>query len=126
MIDLRSGTDEVLNSDEAAVLRELTRRWTLEILMLLDAAGEVRFSELLAALPGINQRVLTQRLLDLEEMGIVDRHETREPPGRSGGQGRVQVSYSVNARGEGLRPALRAVREWIRTVALAVEPGHKV
>lgn len=122
VIDLRDsapdGRDELLTSAEVDVLRLVTRRWTFEILMVL-CDGPARYSELLRGLPGIHQRILTQRLKDLEEMGLVDRLETREVPRRSDalGPGKVQVTYSLNDAGATLRPALRALRQWIRTAA---------
>lgn len=108
-----------MESEEAEVLRHLTRRWTFELLLVL-CEGPARYSELLRGLPGIHQRILTERLKALEEMGLVDRVESREyVRRRNGGPGRVQVTYSLSEAGAGLRPALAALQQWIRSAAPA-------
>ena len=109
--------DELLAAHEVDVLRLLTRRWTFELLMVLGE-GPARYSELLRGLPGIHQRILSERLKALEEMGLVDRAESREPTRRRDGPGKVQVTYSLNEAGVELRPALQALRQWIRSTEL--------
>lgn len=114
---LRAGDrDELLDADEVAAVRVITRRWTIEILMALSE-GRIRYSELLHGVAGIRQRLLTQRLRDLEASGLVDRIETRDGSGTSTGPGRVQVSYALTPAGAALQPALVALRRWIRDQA---------
>lgn len=96
-------------------MRLITRRWTIEILMALSEGG-VRYTELLHGVAGIRQRLLTQRLRELEASGLVDRIETRGG-GTSRGPGRVQVSYALTPAGAALTPALIALRRWIHDQA---------
>jgi DNA-binding HxlR family transcriptional regulator len=63
-----------------------------------------RFNQLLAGIPGISDRVLTERLRELESEGIVERLVDPGPP--------VRVSYRLTARGRALEPALVAVNAW--------------
>ena len=63
-----------------------------------------RFNQLLAGIPGISDRVLTERLRELESEGIVERLVDPGPP--------VRVSYRLTSRGRALEPALRAISDW--------------
>src|SRR5437867_1137790 len=75
-----------------------------------------RFNQLLAGIPGISDRVLTERLRELETEGIVERLVDPGPP--------VRVSYRLTARGRALEPVLSAVsawaESWLATAAAAV------
>jgi DNA-binding HxlR family transcriptional regulator len=63
-----------------------------------------RFHELARPVPGLSQRVLTERLRELAAAGIVERHvETGSP---------ITVTYSLTERGRALAPAMQAMREW--------------
>ena len=66
--------------------------------------GPRRFSELRADLPGISANVLTQRLTELEERGLVKR--TQLPPPAS-----VQV-YEATEWGLEAAPVIRALGRW--------------
>lgn len=63
-----------------------------------------RFSELARAVPGLSERVLTERLRELEEAGLVERQVDPGPP--------ITATYSLTLLGRGLEPALDALREW--------------
>jgi DNA-binding HxlR family transcriptional regulator len=63
----------------------LWRRWAPEILLAL-AAGPTRFNRLLE-IPGINDRMLTVRLRDLEVSGVVERQVHVERP--------IRVEYAL-------------------------------
>ena len=66
--------------------------------------GPARFNQLLAGIPGISDRVLTERLRELESEGVVERLVDPGPP--------VRVSYRLTARGHALEPVLAAVAQW--------------
>ena len=66
--------------------------------------GPARFNQLLAGIPGISDRVLTERLRELESEGIVERLVDPGPP--------VRVSYRLTSRGHALEPVLAAVTQW--------------
>jgi len=64
----------------------------------------VRFNQLLTGIPGISDRVLTERLRELETEGIVERLVDPGPP--------VRVSYRLTARGRALGPVIGSVDAW--------------
>ena len=67
----------------AHALELIGERWALLVLREL-MLGPRRFSELRADLPGISANVLTQRLAELEQRGLVVRRSCRRrPPSRS-------------------------------------------
>lgn len=79
------------------------KRWTGAIIsvMFKDAS---RFCELREAIPGISDRLLTERLKELEDEGIISRQvEPTRPP---------QVSYRLTPKGEALSPVLDAITSW--------------
>src|SRR5260370_31081399 len=79
------------------------KRWTGAVVKAL-LPGPARFNQLLAGIPGISDRVLTERLRELETEGIVERLVDPGPP--------VRVSYPLTARGRTLEPLLAAVADW--------------
>ncbi|TAM56258.1 transcriptional regulator [bacterium] len=79
------------------------RRWTGPILRAL-LAGEHRFHELLATIPGLSDRLLSERLRELEEQAIVERSVDPGPP--------LRVSYRITAKGRELSDAFCALATW--------------
>jgi DNA-binding HxlR family transcriptional regulator len=79
------------------------RRWAGAILFSL-IEGPLFFRELLAAVPGISDRLLSQRLRELEAEGLVERSVHEGPPAR--------VSYCLTPMGRQLEPALRELFDW--------------
>lgn len=79
------------------------RRWAPSILRALLVRPR-RFNELLHAIPGLSDRLLTERLRELEEAGLVQRTVR---PGRP-----VQVEYSLTEPGQDLGKVVAALREW--------------
>jgi DNA-binding HxlR family transcriptional regulator len=78
--------------------------------------GPVRFNQLLTGIPGISDRVLTERLRELENEGIVERLVDPGPP--------VRVSYQLTARGRDLRPVMASVDTWAAAWVTAVVNGR--
>lgn len=87
----------------AHALELIGERWALLVLREL-MLGPRRFSELRADLPGISANVLTQRLTDLEQRGLVRRR--RLPPPAS-----VQV-YEATQWGLEAEPIVQALGRW--------------
>lgn len=81
------------------------RRWTGAILRVLND-GPMRFSQLAAAVPELSDRLLSERLKELEARGIVERTVHPGPP--------VRVEYALSEMGRDLQPALEAVESWSR------------
>ena len=81
------------------------RRWAGAILLALTQ-GPMRFAELKESVPGMSDRLLSTRLKELEQAGLV-RREVQ--PGS-----RVHVSYELTRKGRSLEPALGTLRDWAR------------
>ena len=79
------------------------KRWTGAVVRAL-IARPARFNHLLSGIPGISDRVLTERLRELELESIVERLVDPGPP--------VRVSYRLTQRGLALAPVLAAVDCW--------------
>ena len=79
------------------------RRWTGAIVRAL-CGGPLRFNELLSTIPGLSDRLLTERLRELEREHIVSRVVVPGPP--------VRVQYSLTERGIELEPIIRALGDW--------------
>lgn len=78
-------------------------RW--KILILRDLRQRtMRFNELRESVPGISQKVLTNRLRELEADGLVSRQAYAEIPPR--------VEYSVTDLGRSLTPIFEAMNSW--------------
>src|SRR6201999_2538656 len=81
------------------------RRWTVAILRaLMD--GPLRFSEVAAAIPELSDRLLSERMKELESRGLVTRHVISGPP--------LQVRYALSEMGHELEPALAELQRWAR------------
>lgn len=78
-------------------------KWT--VLVLRDLlSGTKRFGELKRSLGGISQKVLTERLREMEEQGLIERAVYPEVPPR--------VEYSLTPLGLSLKPVLSAMWDW--------------
>ena len=82
------------------------RRWTGAILAVLLDAGPLRFSEIGHAVPELSDRLLSERMKELEARGVVSRTVDPGPP--------VRVVYELTDMGRSLRPALRELESWAR------------
>jgi DNA-binding HxlR family transcriptional regulator len=79
------------------------RRWTGAILaVLMDRP--MRFSEVVQAVPELSDRLLSERMKELERRGIVERTVHPGPP--------VRVEYSLSEMGRELGPALTELQDW--------------
>src|SRR5215469_18828942 len=79
------------------------KRWTGAVIRAL-MTGAARFNQLLMGIPGISDRVLTERLRELETEGLVERLVDPGPP--------VRVSYRLTQRGRALSPVLVSIDAW--------------
>jgi DNA-binding HxlR family transcriptional regulator len=79
------------------------RRWTGAILrVLMD--GPLRFSEIAQSVPELSDRLLSERMKELERRGIVERTVISGPP--------LRVEYELSAMGHELEPALTELERW--------------
>jgi DNA-binding HxlR family transcriptional regulator len=88
------------------------RRWTGAIIRAL-LAGHIRFSQIRATVPGLSDRLLSERLKELEAEGIVERRVLALTP--------VRIEYHLTAKGEALGSVVQAVSAWAE-VWLVDEP----
>lgn len=79
------------------------RRWTGAILRAM-LAGRVRFSDLAAAVPGLSDRLLSERLKELTSEGLIERAVVDEGAGR--------VEYHLTAKGRQLTPVIESLSSW--------------
>lgn len=79
------------------------RRWTGAILLALSGGAE-RFCTLTAAVPGLSDRMLSERLKELEAEGIVRRTVIPTTP--------VSVTYHLTEKGQDLQAVMDAVGRW--------------
>jgi DNA-binding HxlR family transcriptional regulator len=82
------------------------RRWTGAILEILMQGGSLRFSTIAAAVPDLSDRMLSDRLKELESYALVDRTVFPGPP--------VRVQYALTLKGQDLAPALNELKRWAR------------
>lgn len=79
------------------------RRWTGAIISVM-LGGPQCFNELLAAVPGLSDRLLTERLRELEAEGLARRTVLPGPP--------VRVSYELTEAGKNLEPVIESLGRW--------------
>ena len=67
--------------DNVKVTKKVFSKWSVEILVSVYSLGTVGFGDLKRVLAGISSRVLSQKLKDLEELGLLERRviEGRPP-----------------------------------------------
>ncbi len=75
-------------------------------------AGATRFGEIQGVIPGLTNRMLSERLKDFEAEGIVEREVIPEKP--------VRVEYRLTEKGQALSSAVDALSEWAEEW---VDPG---
>jgi DNA-binding HxlR family transcriptional regulator len=86
----------------ATAFELLGKRWTALILDVV-ANRPARFCEIQRAIPGLSDRLLTERLRELAAHGLVD----RDP-------GEGKVVYDLTPSGRRLVPAFNEIRGWAR------------
>jgi len=79
------------------------RRWTGAVVRAL-MSGRTRFNEIGAAVPGLSDRLLSERLKELEDEGIVTRTVTACRP--------VRIDYALTEMGLALMPVVQSVSDW--------------
>jgi DNA-binding HxlR family transcriptional regulator len=96
---------EPAHCDEALtrVFGLLGKRWSGMVLgVLLERPA--RFAEIARAIPTITEGMLSARLSELQEAGLIEREVVAGPP--------IASVYRLTQKGAALRPALLALGEW--------------
>ena len=81
----------------------LGRRWNPQILRAL-LSGAHRFTDLRAAVPGLSDHLLSERLKEFETAGIVTRTVTPSTP--------VRIDYGLTDRGRDLERVIEELAVW--------------
>ena len=77
----------------------VSKKWSLQLLKTLAADDSKRFNEMAKSVKGITPRILTQRLVEMERMGIISKKKFNEVPPR--------VEYFLTERGKELTQCYR-------------------
>ncbi|MEA2310861.1 MAG: hypothetical protein QOE28_829 [Solirubrobacteraceae bacterium] len=80
------------------------KRWTGAILAVMLQGGPMRFSEIAQSVPALSDRLLSERVKELEARGMVER--------RVGGTAPARVEYELTTMGREIAPALQALEAW--------------
>jgi DNA-binding HxlR family transcriptional regulator len=96
-----------------AAIELLGARWAGAILRALFT-GSHRFADIRAAIPGVSDVMLTRRLRELEEAGLIQRQVIPVSP--------VHVEYHLTPMGQDAEPVLDAVIAWSHRW-IAIPPG---
>lgn len=86
------------------VLDRVADKWTMLVVLALEGAGTLRFSQLRRQVQGVSQKMLTQTLRGLERDGMLTRTVTPTVP--------VTVSYALTDLGCRLGAAVAGIRQW--------------
>lgn len=89
-------------------------RWTGAVIQLLFP-GRMRFAQLRDAIPDISDRMLSERLRELETEGVIERFVIPDTP--------VRVEYELTEKGRALENALAAVGKWAEKWVTDPEPA---
>lgn len=81
----------------------LSKKWTLLMIRIL-LGGKKRFGEFKQQLPDVSDRLLSERLKELEDLGIIYRTVHNTKP--------VLIEYELSAKGLALEPVVEAVQNW--------------
>lgn len=94
----------------------LGKRWTGVVLGSLRP-GPAGFRELARAIGGVSDSVLSDRLVELTEAGLISRTVDPGPP--------VSVCYALTEHGEALMPALQQLAQWAQEHLLGQEDASR-
>lgn len=90
------------------------RRWTGAIIFVL-LKSRCRYAELRNAIPDITDRMLSERLQELEQEGLIVRTVVPATP--------VRVDYALTEKGRALAGPMQAIAEWAHTWGVGAPPA---
>jgi DNA-binding HxlR family transcriptional regulator len=97
-----------------AAMEILGKRWTGLILNVL-LEGPQRFSELAERLAPVSERMLSERLKELEACGILKRQVHAEAP--------IRVHYELTSKGRALQGVVSAIIDWANAWMEPLKPS---
>ncbi len=98
------------------IIELIASKWALLVIPLLRD-GPMRNNDLLRAVEGISQKMLTQTLRRLQDHALVIRHDFQEVPPR--------VQYALTPLGQSLAILLTALDEWVIKHYYEMKPHAK-
>ncbi|QED46518.1 winged helix-turn-helix transcriptional regulator [Cytobacillus dafuensis] len=81
------------------------KRW-MGIIIYHLLSGPKRYHELLAEIHGISDRLLTERLRELEAQGFIVKKVSKTSPRK--------VEYELTQTGRGLEETIKAILKWVK------------
>lgn len=87
------------------VMDIISKKWALLVINTIGNSQKIRYSEIRNILGEVNSKVLSDRLKELEEAGLIKREAYAEIPPR--------VEYSLTDDGEALREAIVPLMKWV-------------
>ena len=102
--ELKKNYQEAQECPITIFMEHIGGKWKSVIVWLLILRGVLRFNELDKAIKGISQKMLSQQLKDLEQLGIITRKSYPVIP--------PKVEYALTAKGKSLEPILSAIKSW--------------
>ncbi|GMA69488.1 MarR family transcriptional regulator [Leuconostoc litchii] len=103
MVDKIKETENTLCKNFTCTFALLGRKWNGLIIEALLVSGAKRFLEISRAVSGCSDRVLVERLKELEAANIVIR-ETYDDSNL--------IEYKLTEAGKAMRPMMKAIHEW--------------
>lgn len=82
----------------------ISGKWKMNILYVLSQLGTMRYGEIKRVLGKITHRMLSNKLKELEDNGLIMRKEYPQIP--------PKVEYSLTAKGKTLLPILKQICDW--------------
>ncbi len=113
-----AGLDPRIEALVDDLIGQVADKWTELILEVLAERGELRFTRIGEAVPGISQKMLTQTLRHMEREGLVTRTVHPVVPPR--------VEYKLTPLGYSLGAAFCGVWVWAAENLQQVEEARKV
>jgi len=95
---------QYMNCPIRNVIDKFGDKWSLLVMYQLPDKGTLRFNELHREMADCSQKMLSQTLKRLEQIGLISRQVYPEVPPR--------VEYSLTARGQSLMPHVSALIGW--------------
>lgn len=86
------------------VLDIIGGKWKIMLLCVMDQEGQIRYGELKRKVFGITNTMLANSLKEMEEAGLVERHQFNEMP--------VRVEYSLTDKARSIVPILLELKKW--------------
>lgn len=81
----------------------LGKKWTGLIIRVL-LGGPRRFKDIKEQIPDMSDKILTERMKELELLGVLQRHVYAETP--------VRIEYDLTPKGKALENVIESIQTW--------------